>query len=282
MPPLEHDHIGALTPDPRALRIREVENGLGAKRLGTRFHYFSKLGSTNNHARWLAEQGEPEGAVVIAEQQTRGRGRLGRRWFSPAYVNLYCSIILRPTLDPRQAPQITLAAAVALADAIESVSPVAAKIKWPNDILAGGKKLAGVLTEAVSKSNKIEFVILGIGVNVNFPLESMPPDIRERAASLSHLAGASIRRETLLRRLIQDLDRCYGILEESGFAAIAPRWQARFELRDRRVRVAMTDGTVTGRAVGIDGEGALMIETPDGERQRILAGDVIPAEESET
>jgi BirA family biotin operon repressor/biotin-[acetyl-CoA-carboxylase] ligase len=276
MPP--HDHNGALAPAPRALSIRDVEAGLAPKRLGTHFHYFRELDSTNNYARSLAEQGAAEGAIVIAEQQTQGRGRLGRRWVSPPFVNLYCSIILRPTSPPAFAPQITLTAAVALADAVACFSPVAPAIKWPNDIMIGNKKLAGVLTEAVSNSRKIEFVIVGIGVNVNFSLESMPLEIRERATSLSVLTGRSVSREALLRRLIQDLDRCYGILEETGFAAIAPRWDARFGLRGQRVRVETTDQSITGRAIGIEPDGALLIEAPGG-KQRILAGDVIPVED---
>jgi len=268
-----------MTTESRPLRIRDVEAGLATGRLGTRFHYFREIDSTNNYARGLAERGEPQGAIVIAERQTLGRGRLGRSWVSPPYVNLYCSIILRPTLPPAHTPRITLTAAVALADAIESFSPVAPVIKWPNDILAGGKKLAGVLTEAVSNSQRVEFVILGIGVNLNYSPDSMPPEIRERATSLSVLAGKSVSREGFLRRLLQDLDRCYGILEETGFAALAPRWDARFGLRGRRVRVEMTDRTIIGRAIGIDADGALIIDAPDGGRQRIVAGDVIPVEE---
>jgi len=279
MLPRDHSHNCAVTAEARPLRIGDVEAGLAAKRLGTRFHYFREIDSTNSYARGLAERGEPQGAIVIAERQTLGRGRLGRRWVSPPYVNLYCSIILRPTLPPAQTPRITLTAAVALADAIESFVPVVPVIKWPNDILAGDKKLAGVLTEAVSNSQRVEFVILGIGVNLNFPLDSMPPEIRERATSLSVLAGKSVSREGFLRRLLQDLDRCYGILEETGFAALAPRWDARFGLRGRRVRVEMTDRTIIGRAIGIDADGALIIELPDGGRQRIVAGDVIPVEE---
>jgi BirA family transcriptional regulator, biotin operon repressor / biotin---[acetyl-CoA-carboxylase] ligase len=268
-----------MTAESGPLRIRDVEAGLATGRLGTRFHYFREIDSTNNYARGLAERGEPQGAIVIAERQTLGRGRLGRRWVSPPYVNLYCSIILRPNLPPAHTPRITLTAAVALADAIESFSPVAPVIKWPNDILAGDKKLAGVLTEAVSNSQRVEFVILGIGVNLNFPLDSMPPEIRERATSLSVLAGKSVSREGFLRRLLQDLDRCYGVLEETGFAALASRWDARFGLRGRRVRVEMTDRTIIGRAIGIDADGALIIESPDGGRQRIVAGDVIPVDE---
>jgi BirA family biotin operon repressor/biotin-[acetyl-CoA-carboxylase] ligase len=247
--------------------------------MGTRFHYFDEIDSTNNYARLLAERGEPQGAVVIAERQTLGRGRLGRRWVSPPYVNLYCSVILRPTVAPADAPRITLTAAVALADAIERFGAVAPTIKWPNDILAGGKKLAGVLTEAVSNSQRVEFVILGIGVNLNFSLEAMPPEIRDRATSLSILAGRNVSREAFLQRLIHDLDRCYAILEERGFAALAPRWDERFDLRGRRVRVEMTDRAIVGRAVGLDADGALIIESADGGRQRVVAGDVVPVQE---
>jgi BirA family biotin operon repressor/biotin-[acetyl-CoA-carboxylase] ligase len=192
---------------------------------------------------------------------------------------LYCSIVLRPTLPPAHTPRITLTAAVALADAVEGFGAAAPAIKWPNDILAGGKKLAGVLTEAVSNSQRVEFVILGIGVNLNFPRDLMPPEIRERATSLSDLAGGKVSREAFLRRLIQDLDRCYAILEETGFAALAPRWDARFGLRGRRVRVEMTDCAVIGRAVGLDTDGALIVALPGGGRQRIVAGDVIPLED---
>jgi BirA family biotin operon repressor/biotin-[acetyl-CoA-carboxylase] ligase len=279
MPPLDSDSNHVVTPETRKLCIREVREGLAPKLLGTRLHYFDAIDSTNDYARTLAERGEPQGTVVIAEQQTGGRGRLGRPWVSPPYVNVYCSIILRPTLPPAHAPRITLTAAVALADAVEGFGAAAPTIKWPNDILAGGKKLAGVLTEAVSHSQRIEFVILGIGVNLNFPRELMPPEIRERATSLSVLAGRTISREAFLRRLIQDLDRCYGILEETGFASLAARWDERFGLRGRRVRVEMTDRAVVGHAVGLDADGALLVAISDGGRERIVAGDVIPLED---
>jgi BirA family biotin operon repressor/biotin-[acetyl-CoA-carboxylase] ligase len=260
------------------LRIRAVEQALETRRLGTRFYYFPELDSTNNYARALAESGAPEGVVVIAEQQSQGRGRLARRWASPAYVNLYCSIILRPALPPARAPQITLTAAVALSETIASFSPVSPTIKWPNDILAGGKKLAGVLTEAVSDARQIDFVVLGIGVNLNYSLEAMPAEIRERATSLSILTGQRINREDFSRRLIQALDRCYGILEAEGFAALAPLWDARFGLRGRAVRVEMIDGSITGRALGIDADGLLIVEC-GGALQRIVAGDVIPLDD---
>ena len=264
--------------EPVPLRLDQIRGGLKVQRLGTQFHYFKELDSTNSCARRLAEQGAREGEVVIAEQQAEGRGRLGRSWVSPPYRNLYASVILRPNLAPVCAPQITLMAAVALADTVASFIAESPKIKWPNDILIGGKKLAGILTESSCDSRRIEFVILGIGANLNFPRESMPDHIRERATSLMEVAGKSVSREIFVRRLIQDLDRCYGILEESGFDAIAPRWQARFGLRGKRVRVEMVDEVLIGKAVGIDPDGALLVEGDDGALQRVIAGDVTPVE----
>jgi BirA family transcriptional regulator, biotin operon repressor / biotin---[acetyl-CoA-carboxylase] ligase len=258
------------------LRVDQIQGGLGTSRLGKKIHYFIKLDSTNSHARRLAEQGAQAGEVVIAESQTQGRGRLGRPWVSPPHVNLYLSIILRPKLPPVNAPQITLMAAVALAEALSTFIPVLPAIKWPNDVLAGGKKLAGILTESVCHGERIDFVILGIGVNINYPAESMPDAIRKRATSLISLTGASVSRESVVRRLIQDLDRCYGELEETGFQSLAPRWEARFELRGKKVRVEMTDRIIIGTARGIDRDGALILEDGRGELQRVVAGDVVP------
>ncbi len=256
------------------LQLHDIQDGLNTKRLGTQFHWFHEIDSTNNHARRLAQQGAPEGEVVIAEQQAQGRGRLGRSWVSPPYVNLYFSVILRPALLPIHAPQITLAAAVALADAVAAFVPRPPVIKWPNDILIDGQKLAGVLTESSCNSERIEFVILGIGVNVNFPRSLMVDEIRERATSLMEIGQKSVSREAFFRRLIQDLDRCYGILQESGFGAIAPRWEAYFGQRDQRVRVELEHEVLIGEAKGIDGDGALIVQSAGGVRHRIIAGDV--------
>jgi BirA family transcriptional regulator, biotin operon repressor / biotin---[acetyl-CoA-carboxylase] ligase len=260
------------------LEISKIRD-LRTTRIGTKFHYFPELDSTNSSARRLAEQGAGAGEIVLAEQQTQGRGRLGRNWISPPYLNLYLSVVLRPTLPPAHAPQITLMAAVALADTIASFLPFPPAIKWPNDIIVGGKKAAGILTESSCQFDRIEFVILGMGINLNFPENLMPEAIRHRATSLLIATGYPVRRELFLERLIQDLDRCYGTLEERGFGAIAPRWEARFGLKERRVRIDMTDGVIFGTARGIDRDGALIVESGDGELRRVLAGDVIPIED---
>ena len=258
------------------LSLDEIQGALGTKRLGSKFHYFEKIDSTNSYARRLADAGAPEGEVVIAERQFEGRGRLGRSWESPPYCNLYFSLLLRPALAPVHAPQMTLMAAVALADTVAAFVVEPPAIKWPNDILLQGRKVAGILTESSCDAKRIEFVILGIGVNLNFPRERMPETIRDRATSLMEVGGKSFSRENFLRRLIQDLDRCYGILEDFGFDAIAPRWEAYFALRGRRVRVEMVDEVISGTATGIDGDGALLLEAEDGVLRRVLAGDVVP------
>jgi BirA family biotin operon repressor/biotin-[acetyl-CoA-carboxylase] ligase len=277
MPPSERKAILS-APVSAALDITDVRARLSAKRLGTRFHYFAELDSTNTRARELAESGAAEGEIVIAESQTQGRGRLGRRWESPPLSNLYLSIILRPGLPPKHAPQITLAAAVALVETVGSFLPRPPVIKWPNDILIDGKKLAGILTEAACDTECVQYVILGIGLNLNYRAETMPQTLRQRATSMADRAGENLSRETVLVRLIHDLDRCYGELEESGFAALRPRWETHFGLRGRRVRVELGDQTIIGRAQGIDHEGALIVETDDEQRRSIIAGDVIPLE----
>ncbi|HXG50774.1 MAG TPA: biotin--[acetyl-CoA-carboxylase] ligase [candidate division Zixibacteria bacterium] len=252
---------------------------LGTRRLGRKIHYFSEISSTNAWARRLAEMGAEDGEIVIAEGQTQGRGRLGRSWVSPPFCNLYFSLVLRPRLDPAHAAQLTLTAAVAVTDSLAAFMPVTPEIKWPNDVLAGGKKLAGILTESSCRSDRVDFVVLGIGVNVNYPTEAMPEAIRERATSIMAQNGSAVSRERLAQRLIQDLDRCYGELQDSGFAGIAARWEERFWLRGRTVRAVMLEETVVGRARGIDAEGALLLEEASGTIRRVLAGDVTPVED---
>jgi BirA family biotin operon repressor/biotin-[acetyl-CoA-carboxylase] ligase len=173
-------------------------------------------------------------------------------------------------------------AAVALADTVAQFVSERPAIKWPNDILLRGKKLAGILTESSVSLERINYVILGIGVNINFSHVLMPEAIRERATSLLECAGEPVSREAFLGRLIQDLDRCYGILGEAGFNRIAQRWESYFNLRGKRVRVEMGDEGLAGVAKGIDNDGALIIEGERGQFHRVLAGDVVPLTEKPT
>jgi BirA family biotin operon repressor/biotin-[acetyl-CoA-carboxylase] ligase len=256
------------------LNLNLIRQRLATQRLGSAFHYFAEIGSTNTYARRLAEQGAREGELVIADSQTDGRGRLGRHWVSPADMNLYLSFVLRPKLPPARAPQITLMAAVALAETLQSFLPVPPSIKWPNDIIVNGKKLAGILSEVNCGTDSVEFVILGIGVNVNYPVDLMPQEIRQRATSVAIECQYEVNREDLLWRLIQDLDRCYGEVEENGFKVLAPRWEAYFGWRGQRVRIELLNQIVFGIAKGIDHDGSLVVEDDHGRVQRVIAGDV--------
>jgi len=264
--------------EPSPLDIAWITRGLGANRLGTTIHYFPEISSTNSYARARAESGASEGEVVVAEYQSQGRGRMGRRWESPPFANLYVSILLRPKLSPAHLAQITLMAAVALAEVVEEFVPEKPAIKWPNDILIGGKKLAGILSEAACSAERVEYVILGIGVNLNYACSAMPEELRRRATSVLEAAGRPVQRESFLQRLIQGIERCYGELEQAGFDALAARWESYFAWRGRRVRVELLDQVTTGTARGIDRDGALVIVDDGGIAHRILAGDVILVE----
>jgi BirA family biotin operon repressor/biotin-[acetyl-CoA-carboxylase] ligase len=256
----------------------EIQRSLKTERLGRKIHYFTEIDSTNVYAYKLARAGAEEGEIVIADGQTQGKGRMGRSWISPPYLNLYLSVILRPRLAANHAPQLTLMSALALAETIQSFIPYPPQIKWPNDILVGGEKLAGILSESSCEGDRIQFVVVGIGVNLNFPKELMPEAIRETATSILSVLKRPVERSNFAQRLIQNLEQCYGDLEGRGFAYIASRWERFFHLRGKRVKVKILDSSILGRVTGIDTDGALLVEDEEGVSQRIIAGDVIPLE----
>jgi BirA family biotin operon repressor/biotin-[acetyl-CoA-carboxylase] ligase len=264
---------GAAAPlSPDAIRA-----GLTDLRFARKIHYFAKIDSTNVYARRRAEEGAPEGEIVIADEQTDGKGRLGRTWVSPPRANLYLSVILRPDLAPAQVSQLTFAAAVALAETVQSFA-APPEIKWPNDILIDGKKLAGILSECSIQSGRVLYAILGIGVNLNYSIGVMPNEIRNRATSLMEVLGRSVDRNLFAGLLIRSLERCYLDLLAAGLDSMASRWEGFFKLNGKEVRVEMADQTVRGIVRGIDPEGALLVEDHSGHTRRVVAGDVIPAE----
>src|SRR4030042_44730 len=191
-----------LVHSPDLLTPSEVKPSLKTRWMGKVIHYFARLDSTNSKAYELATRGAEEGEVVISECQGKGKGRLGRDWFSPPYLNLYLSVILRPKIPPHQAPLITLMAAVATAEAIEKYSGLRPLIKCPNDILLKGRKVEGLLNELQSDTDRIHFVILGIGVNLNVDRQRFPQMIRDRATSLKEGMGRKISRKAFLAMLL--------------------------------------------------------------------------------
>lgn len=227
--------------------------------------------STNAVAFRMAEEGAAEGSVVIAEAQTGGKGRLGRNWNSPPGVNLYCSVILRPPIQPVAAPQLTFLSVIAVARAIEKLSPLQARIKWPNDILIDGKKVAGLLNEMSAETDKVNFVILGIGVNLNMTQEQFPEDLRHPATSLFLESGERVDRTCFARVLLQELDSLYGTFLREGYAPARREWLERSRLEGALVTVTDHGVARSGRVTGIDEYGALLLDSGE----QILSGDVV-------
>lgn len=256
------------------LTAARIRRGLGTRRLGGRIDVHPELESTNRTAHALAEAGEPEGAVVIAEAQTRGQGRLGRHWVSPAHLNLYVSFILRPRLDPAESAKTTLLAAVAVADALKEQAPCAPRIKWPNDVLLRGRKVAGILSELACEPGRTLFVIVGIGVNLNYPRALMSPDIRDRATSVMEERGAAVDRVRFTQSLVRHLENRYIEFEERGFAPIAERWNEHARMDGQWVRARMPEEELVGRVRELDGDGFLVLECRDGRTERVVSGDV--------
>ncbi|MDA8337583.1 MAG: biotin--[acetyl-CoA-carboxylase] ligase [Peptococcaceae bacterium] len=256
---------------PDRLLPAEIHYGLGTVTFGQRIVYLERTPSTSDTARDLARQGAPEGTLVVAEEQTAGRGRRGRSWHCPFGRGLLFSLILRPAVRPSRAPQVTMVAAVALALAIEKVTGLAPGIKWPNDLLLEGKKVCGILTELDAEPESVSQVVIGVGVNVNIAAEDLDP---HRATSLQVQAGQAMGRLRLLQEALRQMEEWYGVWQTGGFSVIRTEWQRRALIVDRLVRVRLGDTVLAGRAAGVDEEGALLLDLPDGTRRRLLAGEV--------
>jgi BirA family biotin operon repressor/biotin-[acetyl-CoA-carboxylase] ligase len=259
---------------PDLLTPSEIKPFLKTKWIGKAIHHFGTLDSTNAQAYRLALNGAEEGEVVISESQEQGKGRLGRQWFSPPFLNLYLSVVLRPKIPPYQASLITLMAAIATADAIRHFSGLLPLIKWPNDILLRDRKIAGLLNEIHSEIDRIHFVILGIGVNLNTDESMFSKNIRGTATSLRIEMGRTISRKAFLQVLLQELERWYSIFIHEGSPAILKAWRSRAHIKGRRVSVTSFGERLTGVAIDVDSDGALILETENGRRRRVVAGDV--------
>ena len=243
--------------------------------LAQRIDWFAEIDSTNQHALAIAALGAEHGTAVIADTQTAGRGRLGRTFFSPPRSNLYVSFVLRPRASSATLSTLPLAAGVALAEtvAMELANDDRVELKWPNDVLVDGKKVSGILLER-SSSNVEAAVILGIGVNLNVDPGSFPDDFRARASSLCALAGRQIDRARFAAALFERLEAVLDAHDAGGFAALRARFDARFRMTGRRVRVADAAERVReGIVLGVGADGSLRLGTYDGE-ERLLAGDV--------
>ncbi len=242
--------------------------------VGREIHVFKETASTNDVIERLARDGAKEGVVVFAESQTRGRGRLGRKWHSPPGQGLYFSVLLRPKLRPLEATQLTVVAATALVRAIEATTSVRPAIKWPNDLLVGGRKIAGVLTELSAELDTIKHLTLGIGLDVNQAAADFPPELRNIATSLRLAGGEMVSRPELATRLLRELDHDYSRIRRGDFAGLADEWEARCTTIGQQVIIRTGERTLKGRAETLDADGALLVRTQHGRLERVIGGDV--------
>ena len=243
--------------------------------IGREILFLPEVDSTNRQAREQCLRGAKEGVVILAESQSAGKGRMGRQWQSPAGANLYASIILRPSISAASAPQIPLLAGVAGANALARATGLDARLKWPNDIFVHGKKVAGILSEMEAEGLRTRFIILGVGVNVNWPKEDIPPDLREIATSLRAEAGREFPRAEVAAEFFEELEREYGLFLKEGFSSrLREEWNRLSWVNQKWVTITMMERKFEGQVLGLDTDGALLLMDREGRIQRFIAGDV--------
>jgi BirA family biotin operon repressor/biotin-[acetyl-CoA-carboxylase] ligase len=262
---------------PDRLDVAVLQQLLTTQTFGRPLYILPQTTSTNDEVKALALRGAPAGTVVLAEQQTHGRGRQGRTFASPAGVGIYLSLLLRPTrgTDMARLPQLTLLVAVAAAEAITAVCSASVHLKWPNDVEIDGKKVAGILTEAVLHLGEPPVVIVGIGINVNTSLEQLPSALRGRVTSLALATGTPVSRHQLIACLLAHLEDLYHTFQDTGMTSILERWRRYGCIHGRVVQFSQAAKTKTGHVIGLDDDGALIVQTVDGRQERIVSGQVI-------
>ncbi|MBA4147491.1 MAG: biotin--[acetyl-CoA-carboxylase] ligase [Verrucomicrobia bacterium] len=269
-------HVGyKLVSIPDVLHADDLRSRLqDVKVVGRDIRVFQETTSTNDVVEKLARDGVKEGAVVFAESQSKGRGRLGRKWVSPPGKGLWFSVLLRPNFHPLCTTQLTVASATALVRAIRSQTGVQAEIKWPNDILICGKKVAGILTELSAEIDSVKYVIIGIGVDVNLQNSDFPPEVRNIATSLQVESRRHVNRADLATAILREFDIDYGRICAGQFEKVAEQWEQQCSTLGHNVCIRVGDRTVYGHAEALDTDGALLVRTQHGHLERIIGGDV--------
>ena len=265
-------HLGyKLESIPDRLFPSEVKYGLNTKIIGNNIHYFDNLVSTMDEAMQLALKGGKEGTLVLAETQSRGRGRMGRTWNSAKHKGIYMSLILTPQILPNQASILTLLAAVSVCEAIKKAFGIEVNIKWPNDILIGHKKLAGILTELDAELDAVRFIIIGLGINVNNDSKTLV----NGASSLSEEIGKPLNRVELLQAILRSLEENYLLFKRSGPDAVTGKWRHYNSTLGKRVRISCHNKHIEGEASDIDSDGALLLRADSGIVHKVTSGDVV-------
>ena len=253
------------------LDAREISARLTTRFVGHPLELYAEIDSTNRRAVDLARAAAPEGALVLAEAQTAGRGRLGRRWHSPAGSSLLMSLLLRPPLRPTQVQRAVMACSLGLVEGIAACTGLEAGIKWPNDVVIAGKKVAGLLAELDIAGQQLTYVVIGMGLNVNLDVSALP-DVLAPATSLAAEAGHSIARLDLLLALLEHIEQRYLALLDGQ--PLVDVWRAHLATLGQPVRVGTPEQVLEGVAQDVNEDGALLVRTPDGELHTILTADV--------
>lgn len=259
---------------PNLLLPYELRRNLNTKYIGKEIHYFKEIDSTNDVAKELAEEGAEEGTIVIAETQRRGKGRHGKKWISPL-GGVWMTIVLRPRIPPANAPQLTLVTGVAVAETIKNEYRLDVGIKWPNDIIINEKKVCGILTEVNAEMNAIDYVVVGIGIDANVDVEEFPPELRDGATSLKKEMDKEISGVKLVQRFSENFEKVYNDFNHGKFPEILKDWRKFSKTIGSYVEVIKRDQTVRGEAVGVNKDGALILELDDGSLRKIISGECI-------
>jgi BirA family biotin operon repressor/biotin-[acetyl-CoA-carboxylase] ligase len=266
------------TTDDPPFSATEILSTLQTEYIGQELYFYQSIESTNARAMELAREGAAEGTVVIAETQSKGMGRLGRSWHSPANVNLYTSIILRPNIHPGKAQLLTLLTAAATAKTIEAQSGIRPTVKWPNDIMMDGKKVAGILALMSSETDRVNHVVIGIGININMEHSNLPSELNDIATSIRERRGTPLDRAAFTRALYSSLETCYKGFLRDGQEAALKTWKKFFDAEGKHVKIRgfsrdKDSDILSGICEGIDNDGALLLRLSSGKLERVVSGD---------
>ncbi|HEX2985748.1 MAG TPA: biotin--[acetyl-CoA-carboxylase] ligase [Caproiciproducens sp.] len=257
---------------PDIMTEEEIASGLNTKFLAKKIYCFKTIDSTNEEAKRQAMRGAPNGSLFVAERQTGGKGRLGRRWDSPAGEGLWFSVLLRPNVLPEQVSALTLLAGLATCEAARALTGCDIKIKWPNDLVSGNKKLCGILTEMTAEMERVDFVVIGTGVNVNNT--EFPEELQKKATSLKVECGRSVSRSELLQAVLERMEYWLFRLYEQGTEILLPAYRPLCISLNREVGFTRNGKPETGTAVDLTPEGELMILCHDGAVVPVCSGEV--------
>lgn len=258
------------------LSIESIRNALSKESygIGSDLIFYDTIGSTNSVGAELALKGCREGTVIIANEQTKGKGRLGRTWVSPSGKNLYMSIILTPPISPRDATILTLMSAVACCIALRKLLLIPVMIKWPNDLIVDERKIGGILTEIKADIDKITYAVIGIGININLDIEDLPEEVRGIAISIKTLTGEQFSRTTAAIEVLKEIQKWYDILLKKGKKDILSYWEDLSSTIGKKVKVTMGNNVFIGVAEAIDNEGLLILKLQDNSYTKVDAGDI--------